>query len=524
MSFSESIYTLRKKIGLSQEDFAERVGVSTKALQNWESGASMPDGSNIIAISRAFDVSADFLLLGVGNRTKEEHLDRVLPAKERHGWECYEKDLCVEYDQCIEEGKAISQYKALVDSVASLPSSQYKAKMGDIIFNMLYEAPTVDGYAYSEPSDYETIKAMTEKREPVAYNKESYRNKLKGAWIGRICGCFLGKPIEGIRTKDLGMLLSESCNYPMHRYIKNSDITEKIQSQSTFPLNKNWCDVWADTTELLPVDDDTNYTVLSNVIVRDYGRSFTPENVLDAWLKYQPKDAYCTAERVAWRNYFNGYLPPMSAIYKNPYREYIGAQIRVDYYGYINPGNPVEAARMAYIDACISHVKNGIYGAMYIAAMIAEAAVSSDIRDIVETGFSQVPKSSRLYDHVSRVIKLYDAGKSIDDCRALIHSLYDENTGYGWCHTIPNAMIVTMALLYHPDDIGAAMCCAVESAYDTDCNGATVGSILGMKLGASKIPDEWSEPIIKHELRTAIFGFERVGLDFLVDRTVEHLN
>ena len=118
----------------------------------------------------------------------------------------------------------------------------------------------------------------------------------------------------------------------MHRYIYKTDITEEVTQKYTFPFTSR---VFADCIDGMPMDDDTNYTVLYQELIEKWGKDFTPLDVSKLWLAYQPKDAYCTAERVAFCNFVKGYLPPDSAAYQNPYREWIGAQIRADYFGYM---------------------------------------------------------------------------------------------------------------------------------------------------------------------------------------------
>jgi len=225
---------------------------------------------------------------------------------------------------------------------------------------------------------------------------------------------------------------------------------------------------------------------------------------------------------VAFCNFIKGYAPPDSAVYQNPYREWIGAQIRADYFGYINPGDPERAAEMAWRDASVSHVKNGIYGEMLMAAMIAAAAVCDSTTDIVECGLAEIPSTSRLYKAVKDVLDGYRAGVGEKACFEGIFARWDDHNQHHWCHTISNAEIVTAALLYGNNDYAKSVCLAVQAGFDTDCNGATVGSILGMKNGASCIGEEWTAPI-HGVLSTSIFGVDRISVSDLVEKTLQHV-
>ena len=63
MTFGEKLQTLRKARGWSQEELAQQINVSRQALSKWESGASVPDTENVVALSRLFGVPIDYLLL-----------------------------------------------------------------------------------------------------------------------------------------------------------------------------------------------------------------------------------------------------------------------------------------------------------------------------------------------------------------------------------------------------------------------------------------------------------------------------
>ena len=439
-----------------------------------------------------------------------------------HSWEVYSSELITEFTQSMEEGKDLAAYEDLFRAVAKMPLSDEKERIADVLYDIVMSAPQRADYPYTEPSELDDIKHCRPDVRPGfgTPDSEVLKDKLHGAWLGRICGCLLGKPVEGLRTNVLVPLLKESGNYPMHRYIRSEDVTDDFCERHNNAWIKNRC--WIDKVNGMPVDDDTNYMALAYLLIEKYGKDFTPWDMSRHWLAMQSKNAYCTAERVAFCNFVKGYAPPASAVYKNPYREWIGAQIRGDYFGYINPGKAELAAEMAFRDASISHIKNGIYGEMWAAAMIAAAAVTDNIRDIILGGLAEIPQTSRMHEAVSELISDWENGMTKTDCFAKIHQLYDEHNIHDWCHTISNALIVTASLLYGEGDFSRSVCMAVETGFDTDCNGATVGSVLGMRNGASSINEQWLLPI-NGKIHTSIFGVGTVKISDLVEKTMKQL-
>ena len=436
-----------------------------------------------------------------------------------HAWEHYAAELFTEYNQCLDEGLDVEPYKPLFDAAINLPAGEFKEEIAEAISKLVLSLPTKEGYKYNEPSDLYGIRALRNLdlcKETTA--KIPLDKKVAGAWYGRISGCLLGKPIEGAWTRTIHAVLKDSNNFPLYRYLKRTDLGDKVPDNARWLKNSR---NYVDEIECAPADDDTNYTVMAQLMIERYGIDFTPTNVIETWADMQPKNAYCTAERVAYVNYLKHFLPPYTAYNQNPYREWIGAQIRGDYYGYVAK-TPELAAELAWRDASISHIKNGIYGEMFISSMLAKAKTSEDILDVIYAGLAEIPSTSRLYEEAMEIIDNYKNGQTKEEAFDLIHKRYNNEISHHWCHTISNALIVVSSLLYGEGKFGKSICMAVETGFDTDCNGATVGSIIGMMYGVDNIEPEWIEPL-NGVLKTQILGHDRSTIDELIKKTLEHI-
>ena len=83
MNMADRIQTLRKNRGISQEELADKIGVSRQAVSKWESEQSSPDIEKIILLSDYFDVTTDYLLKGIEpiNDTHDNKMDaRIFSA------------------------------------------------------------------------------------------------------------------------------------------------------------------------------------------------------------------------------------------------------------------------------------------------------------------------------------------------------------------------------------------------------------------------------------------------------------
>jgi ADP-ribosylglycohydrolase len=447
-------------------------------------------------------------------------------------------DLDTELRQAEQEGRDLRRVAALAARLRRTkpgtavpldrgPGARWLAAYFQLI-DRVQTLPRRRGFPYCEPSDLAGIR----RERPAAVriprwtgNRREFLRRLHGGLLGRICGCMLGKPVEGWLRQDIRLYAETTGNWPLADYLRKATKAEAkrmegklVRSRVPTVSDKNAC--LRPEINGMVEDDDTNYTVTGFGIVKRHGRDFTPEDVASFWLREIPILHTCTAERTSYRSLCMGIPPPQSASWRNPYREWIGAQIRADYFGYANPGNPARAAAWAWRDAAISHVGNGIYGEMWVAAMLAAAYVEKDMPRIVRAGLAQVPADCRLREDVEMVLELHAAGIRYEDAVEFVHKQWDERKSHDWCHTNSNAQIVAIGLLYGGDDYGLAISRSVMPGFDTDCNGATVGSVWGVRYGVNRIPARWAGPI-RNRLRTGVSGYHDVAIDELAQEMVD---
>lgn len=426
------------------------------------------------------------------------------------GWDTYRALVYEEFAQSIAEGRDREAVMALHAEYVAAEDDEERLKA---VWAKMVALPIRADYPFDEPvNDLAEIRARRPagpRRMDLRLTEEQLYDRLYGAWLGRCCGCALGKPVEAFMGSHNGQTSWERIRtyltaigpdeWPLKYYIPEHSPAEERTGRVICPLSTR------ERIAFMESDDDLRYTILGQILLRERGRDFTSWDVAWHWLHYLPYDLVCTAETQAYRNLVLRYERPVAdpgadwtwvATHENSYRELIGADIRVDSYGFAVPGRPEVAAEFAWRDARISHVKNGIYGAMFMAAMIAAAFATDDVRRVVEIGLSEIPERSRLSVEMRRVLAICDRyGRDPSAFEAVLDEIHRLLGHYHVAHTINNAALVVAALLLCGGDFERAITIAVMGGWDTDCTGATAGSILGAMLGASRLPAKWTAPL-----------------------------
>jgi ADP-ribosylglycohydrolase len=399
----------------------------------------------------------------------------------------------------------------------------------------LWRRPSPAGYPYDEPNDWESISrhfpdATLRSSEATSLRSTSpgptsghvgdddLADRLLAAWQGRCASCQLGKPVEGAAPAQVRELLTAVGSWPLLEYMNPVDeprrqaLTDSSEAFRAY-YHEGLC---KGNFHSVAPDDDIHYTITGQLVLERFGPEFTPQQAIDTLIDITPVSSLYAAGKSMFRTALFGLTPPYTAVYGNPCRQSLGGQIRCDPWGWAAPGNPHLAARMAHRDASNSQVRNGIYSAIFFSALMASALVQGDAVQALHTAERYVPPKSRFAEMLNFVKSECAAQESWERVNEAIRSRYRAETRIV-NHSLPNAAIVVTALLKGEGDFSRTIGLAVMPGLDTDCNGATAGSIMGCALGTRGIPTHWTDPF-HDRIRTHLKGLPEIRITEMAER------
>lgn len=320
-----------------------------------------------------------------------------------------------------------------------------------------------------------------------------YLERVYAGVLGKLVGVYVGRPFEGWTyqriMKELG---------PIEYYVHDR-------------LNQ----------PLVVTDDDVAGTFTFVRALEDYGVSpdLSAEDIGRAWLNYLVESRTVlwwggngnSTEHTAWLNLKRGVAAPASgsiAVNGATVAEQIGAQIFIDGWALVAPGQPALAAKLARAAGSVSHDGESVHAAVLWAAMEAEAFVSGDIDHLIDRGLAEIPADSLIAKLIGDIRGWHREFPDWRDTRQKIEDHYGYDKYPGNCHVVPNHALMIMAILYAPDDFQRAQMIVNTSGWDTDCNAGNVGCLLGIKLGLEGIdagPD-WRGPVADRLLISSADG------------------
>jgi ADP-ribosylglycohydrolase len=373
--------------------------------------------------------------------------------------------------------------------------------------------PRSEPWPYFEASNPDEIAAALPAAAPAAsLSAERIADGVRGAWFGRVIGNMMGKPFEIGPTRDsIRRYLTGLGEYPLRGYVPFADGADRAALGFW-----GFEGVTRGRIRGGVRDDDVDYTVLALHIVETYGRDYAMADVAAEWLSRFPAYQVFTAERNAYQNLIREVPLEQVGEHHNPFREWIGALIRADLFGLIQPGDPRRAALLTLNDARLSHRANGVYGAMWAAALIAGAFDAASPRDAVVRSLDHIPAQSRLAREIRAVV--FDHARGLN-WEAALDGVAARNDGMSWVHTINNAGALAAALLWGEGDFTATVALAVQAGLDTDSIGATAGAWAGAFVGRAALPAELVDPL-EDRYESGVFGMGRLGIDALATRTL----
>jgi ADP-ribosylglycohydrolase len=301
---------------------------------------------------------------------------------------------------------------------------------------------------------------------------DDYEERVYAGVLGKVIGVYLGRPFEGWSHEHIMANLGE-INYYVH---------DKLG------------------VPLIVSDDDITGTFTFIRALADHNNSadITAAQIGHSWLNYIIRDKSIlwwggmgnSTEHTAFIRLEDGMEAPMSGsmeINGKVVSEQIGAQIFIDSWAMVAPGDPEMAAELARKAASVSHDGEAIYGAQVIAAMEAAAFYEADLNKLIDLGISFIPADSVIYRLIQDIREWHAVESDWKKTRQQIEDRYGYHIYGGNCHMVPNHGLIIHSLLHGEDDFSQTLKIVNTCGWDTDCNSGNVGCLMGIKNGLAGI-------------------------------------
>lgn len=308
-----------------------------------------------------------------------------------------------------------------------------------------------------------------------------YLERVYSGVLGKLIGVYLGRPVE---------------NWSYER------IAEEVGDVDYYIHEKRG-------RLLVVTDDDISGTFTFLRALEDYGYNpdLTSRDIGQTWLNYLIQKTTIlwwggmgnSTEHTAYLRLKSGISAPESGsmeLNTKVLAEQIGAQIFIDGWGLICPGDPTSAAHFAATAARVSHDGEAVYGAQVVASMVAEAFVETSVEALLDCALQQIPTKCTVARLISDVREWHAKESDWRENRARLEAEYGYDKYFGQCHIIPNHGLIILSLLHGGGRFDESMRIVNTAGWDTDCNSGNVGSILGVLNGLTGLTGkDWRGPV-----------------------------
>lgn len=283
----------------------------------------------------------------------------------------------------------------------------------------------------------------------IEYSK--YLDKIYGCYLGVSIGGLVGAPYEGAK---------EIIDVPIDLSV----------------------------IENMLFNDDLDLQVLFFQAVEKYGARFNSNQLAKLFYTCCP---YAPGEYAFFKkNYRRGILPPVSGAFNNEfYHEGMGCCIRGELWGCLFPNDFQRAKRYAFYDGCMDHANESIWSEYFVAALILNSFICSDIDELLFRAKECVPLGSKFRNMLEAVLRWCDETKDAD----LLRNKILREFGHPDCTNVfQNLAFIVVGLKLYFHDFETLIEKTVRLGCDTDCTGGIVAAVWGAVHGGNALRNKYA--------------------------------